>query len=99
MTTPKAITFIVVGGLCLMALTYMGTLSACVVFGIEPKNEIMRSLEAAGMYVLGAFTGILVNTRSQTPEPPTSEVHARSNADTNIHPAADAAADSANPSA
>lgn len=68
MTTPKAITFIVVGGLCLMALTYMGTLSACVLFGIEPKNEIMRSLEAAGMYVLGAFTGILVNTRSQSSE-------------------------------
>jgi hypothetical protein len=70
MITHKAITFIVVGGLCTMALTYMGTLAACVIFGIEPKGDLMRSFEAAGMYILGAFTGILVNTRTHQPTSP-----------------------------
>lgn len=83
MTTPKAITFIVVGGLAIMAVTYMLTLSACVLFGLEPKNEMMRSMEAAGMYVLGAFTGVLVNTRSQQPE----TQDARSNTNSNVHSA------------
>lgn len=86
MITPKAITFIVVGGLAVMALTYVATLAACVLFSIEPKNEIMRSFEAAGMYVLGAFTGILVNTRSQQAEQPTKgEQNARTDSNSDLH--------------
>ena len=69
MTTPRAITFIVVGTLSVMSLTYLGTLAFCVIAGRTPEGDIMRSFEAAGIYVLGAFTGILVNTRSQPPGP------------------------------
>jgi hypothetical protein len=80
MTTPKAITFIVVGSLSCMSISYVSTLAVCVLSGIQPKSEIMRSFEAAGIYVLGALTGILVNTRSQ-PEKP----NARTDTDTDLH--------------
>lgn len=80
MTTPKAITFIVVGSLSCMSISYVSTLAVCVLTGIQPQSEIMRSFEAAGIYVLGALTGILVNTRSQ-PEKP----NARTDTDTDLH--------------
>jgi hypothetical protein len=86
-STPKSITFIVVIGLCGMACTYFGTLAFCVILGITPNEELMRSFEGAGMYVLGAFTAVLVNTRSQPQETPTLQVHART--DSNLHSAAD----------
>ena len=66
MTTPKAITFLVVGSLAVMSLTYVGTLSYCVIRGVNLEGDLVRSFEAAGIYVLGALTGLLVNTRSQS---------------------------------
>lgn len=90
MTTPKAITFMVVGVLGVMAITFMGTLSACVLFGLEPNNDIMRSMESAGMYVLGAFTGLLVNTRSQQPD----NNDERTDSNSNIHSSTDSKPDS-----
>lgn len=63
-TTPRSLIFIVVGTLCVMAFTYVGTLAYCVVSGAHPEGDLMRAFEAAGIYVLGAVTGILVNTRS-----------------------------------
>mgnify|MGYP000950712642 CR=1 FL=1 len=68
MRTPKAITFIVVGSLAVMSLTYVSTLAYCVLSGINTSTEAMRSFESSGVYVLGALTGILVNTRSQNQE-------------------------------
>ena len=68
MKTPQAITFIVVGSLSMMSLLYLGTLAYCVIAGSQTTENTMRSFEAAGIYVLGALTGILVNTRSQQTE-------------------------------
>lgn len=68
MSTPKPITYIVVGSLSLMSIVYVSTLSYCVLSNSSPTTEAMRSFEAAGIYVLGALTGILVNTRSQSTE-------------------------------
>lgn len=65
-TTPKAITYIVVGSIAFMSLLYMITLSYCVVAKVEAPDGADRSLQAAGMYVLGALTGLLINTRSQS---------------------------------
>ena len=68
MTTPKAITFIVVGSISFMSTVYVSTLAYCVMAGVSPPEPAMRSFEAAGIYVLGALTGLLVNTRSQPTE-------------------------------
>jgi hypothetical protein len=67
MTTPKAITFIVVGTLSFLSIIYFASLSYCVIMGISPPDTIMRSMEAAGIYALGALSGVLVNTRTQQP--------------------------------
>lgn len=72
-----------------MAITYMGTLAACVLLNIDPNEKMMRAFEGAGMFILGAFSSILVNTRSQQPEPTTLSVHARSDTDSIVHPATD----------
>lgn len=86
MTTPKGITFIVVGTLSALSVTYMFTLSYCTIAGITPNETVDRAFQTAGMYILGAFTGLLINTRSQQPTG-----HARSNSSSNnLHPQADA---------
>lgn len=84
MTTPKGITYIVVGTLSALSVTYMFTLSYCTIAGVTPNDAVDRAFQAAGMYILGAFTGLLVNTRSQQPETQDAQSDSSSN---NLRPA------------
>lgn len=68
MTTPKLITYIVVGSLALMSIIYVGTLAFCVISGNQATGDAISSFKDAGIYVLGGLTGCLVNTRSQSTE-------------------------------
>ncbi len=65
-TNPK-IVFIVVVSLAIMALMYVGCLAACVVFNISAQPEIVQSFQAAGIFVLGALSGILASTKTPPP--------------------------------
>lgn len=70
-TSPHII-LIVIGTLAIMALTYVGTLAYCVIKNLQVQGDIIRAFEAAGIFALGAFTGVLANTRTQqAPDAPT----------------------------
>jgi hypothetical protein len=73
MTTPKAITYIVICSLAAMAVSYMATLCCCVFWNINPSETIGRQFESVGNIVLGMLGGALINTRSHREEiPPTT---------------------------
>lgn len=82
MTTPKGITYIVVGTLAVLSAVFICTLAYCAVMKIELVGDTFKM---AGSSALTALTALLVNTRSQTPD-------AGLNANSNVHPANNTAA-------
>lgn len=71
--TSRGVVFIVVGTLAALAALYMVTLAGLLISGAQVDKEIMKPFEYAGVYILGAFTGMLMNTRSN-PTPPDAAV-------------------------
>lgn len=75
MSTAPKIIFIVVCTIAMMAITYVGTMAYMVITNGIPDPDVLSMFKDAGIYVLGALTGILVNTRSAPPsEQPSTEV-------------------------
>lgn len=66
MTTPKGITFIVVGTLAFLSIVFILTLAYCSIFQITIEGDTFKM---AGASCLSALTALLVNTRSQSPDP------------------------------
>ncbi len=67
-TTPRHIVAIVVYTLAILSMTYVGTLAWCVIAGL-PVQETLGNFCHVGDTVIGAFTGMLINTRSGPAEP------------------------------
>lgn len=70
MKTSQWIIFIVVGTLATMALCYVGTIAYCILFGITPDKDLIGIFKDAGIFILGALTALLNNTRGTPTETP-----------------------------
>lgn len=61
----RAVVWIIVGTLAFVAATYVTTLCACAVFGINPPEKVLDNLKDVGIYALGGLSTLLAQTRSQ----------------------------------
>jgi hypothetical protein len=65
--TPSPVLYMVVGSICLIAITCVSSLAYMSIFGVSPNEAVFSALKDATTFILGALTGILVNTRNQSP--------------------------------
>jgi hypothetical protein len=65
--TPSPVLYMVVGSICLIAITCVSSLAYMSIFGVSPHEAVFGALKDATTFILGALTGILVNTRIQPP--------------------------------
>jgi hypothetical protein len=66
--TPSPVLYLVVGSICLIAITCVSSLAYMSIFGVSPHEAVFGALKDATTFILGALTGILVNTRNQPPQ-------------------------------
>ena len=64
-TTPSPVLYLVIGTICLIALACILSLVYMSIFEIEPSEAVFGALKDATTFILGALTGVLVNTRNR----------------------------------
>jgi len=63
--TSPAVLYMVIGTICVIALTCILSLAYMAIFQIEPAEAVFGALKDATTFILGALTGVLVNTRNR----------------------------------
>jgi hypothetical protein len=61
--TPRSIVVIVVVTLAALCVLYMVTLAICILRGLSPDEKVLLQFVAGGTYVMGVFSGMLINPR------------------------------------